>query len=554
MKYFYLLYLPILFFYSCTKQIKTEKPKDNLFYDKAYEFRDQQIADSAFFYFNKAKELFLLQKDSLSAGKCLVNMGIISANKGDFFTAQEIGLSAIGYFDHTKEKEYPFIHSNYNNLGIATHSLGNYEGALKFYDAALEFSRDSTDIRLYLNNKAKVYWGMGNYKSALAIYRNLLKGASKNKREYARALTNISATKLSIDSNYNGAADYLKALRIREEENDLMGLNSSYKYLSDYYARKQKDSALIYAQMRYQMARKVRSTTDQLQGLSTLIGLSPAAVIQGYFESYKRLNDSVQHVNAKAKNQFALIRYETEKHKTDFLQAQAENVKKQHKLLRQNFALAALALLIIAGYWFYRKRKKELQQEKELEVKNTEIKYVKKIHDRVANRVYQVMSEVENTSSLDRDHLLDKLENLYNISRDISYEEEVNTEKSYAQQLSKMLSAYASSSIEIFIIGNEDELWEGSSTAVKTELFCILQELMTNMKKHSKANAVVLKFGVVDGLRSVVYTDNGIGMKDSDKKNGLTNTETRINSIRGTIIFDSTQKAELKIQLLFPLS
>ncbi|WP_316838600.1 tetratricopeptide repeat protein [Pedobacter gandavensis] len=554
MKYFYLLLLTTIFFYACTKEIKTEQSKDNLFYDKAFELRDKNISDSSFFFFNKAKEVFLQQKDSFAVGKCLVNMAIISTKLGDSFTGQELGLNAIAYLDKKKEGQYYYIHSNLNNLGIATHNLENYERAVEFFDSAMEFCKDSTDTRLYMNNKARTYQVLAKYKEALEIYNQILRGASKNRKEYARALTNIAATKLAMDSNYNAAPDYLKALAIRKEEKELLGLNSSYSHLSDFYARTERDSALYYAALMYEVAKKMKSTADQINAISKLIKLSPAPVAQEYFPIYKDLDDSLQRVYNTNKNQFALIHYETEKHKTDFLQAQAENVKKQNKLLRQNFALGILGLVLIGGYWFYRKRKKELQQEKELEVKNTEIKYVKKIHDRVANKVYQVMSEVENTPALDRDALLDKLENLYNVSRDISYEEELNTEKGYAQQLSKMLSSYASENIEVFIIGNDEELWEGSSKEVKTEIFCILQELMTNMKKHSQANSVVLKFTRNEGVVSISYADNGIGIKDLHKKNGLTNTETRINGIRGTIIFDTTLKEGLKIQLLFPFS
>jgi hypothetical protein len=54
------------------------------------------------------------------------------------------------------------------------------------------------------------------------------------------------------------------------------------------------------------------------------------------------------------------------------------------------------------GYFWYRRRKKRLQQEKELEVKNTELKYSKKVHDKVANKVYHVMSEVENIPVIDK--------------------------------------------------------------------------------------------------------------------------------------------------------
>lgn len=512
------------------------------------------MPDSAFLYFNKAKDLFLQQKDTLSAGKCLVNMGIISANKDDYFGAQELSLSAISYFDEKKEDQYFYIHSNYNNLGISTSMLENYTDALKFYDAAIKFSKGSLDARLYLNNKATIYQKIGDYKAALKIYNHILKSGTKNKKEYARALTNISSTKWQQDPGYNPLPDYLKALHIREEEKDLVDLNSSYSHLSDFYAKKVTDSSLLYAHKMYEVSTRVNSADNRLGALRRLIKLSPSKARQ-YFVTYQKLNDSVQNARSTARNQFALIRYETEKHKADFLKAQSENIQKQNNILRKNFALGILVLFLLGGYWWYRKRKKGLQQEKEIEVKNTEIKYVKKIHDRVANKVYQLLSEVENTPKFDRDILLDKLEVLYNISRDISYDsKELDTGKSYDQDLSKMLKSYSCETIAVFIIGNEEELWEDVSTEAKAEVFYIIQELMTNMKKHSKADTVVLKFSRNEGMMNISYSDNGIGLNNTSKKNGLTNTENRIKSIRGTITFDNIQEKELQIQLSFPFS
>lgn len=555
MKHLYLLSFFVIFFLSCTKQTKKGKKSNNIFYDRAFDYLKKGVSDSAFLYFNEAKDLFLQQKDSLSAGKCLIHMSIILTDKGDYYGAQEVSLNAIAFFDKKKKDQSFFIHSNFNTLGMATHKLKNYEDALRFYDSAIEFGKDPKDIRLYLNNKARTYQELKEYKLALKIYNQILKGTSKNKREYARTLTNISSTKWLQNPHYNPIPDYLKALSIRKDEKDLWGQNSSYTHLAEYYAKEMSDSALFYANKRYEITKEINSPDDRLDALKVLIELSPSKLSKQYFEAYRNLNDSLQNARNVAKNQFALIRYETEKHKTDFLKAQAENVQKQNDILRRNIVLGILASSLIAGYWWYRKRKKGLQQEKELEVKNTEIKYVKKIHDRVANKVYQVMSEVENTPKLDRDLLLDKLEVLYHISRDISYEsKELNTEIDYAQQLTRMLRSYASDVTEVFVITNDDELWKGIDSNSKTEVYYVLQELMTNMSKHSKAESVVIKFQRNQDHISISYHDNGIGMKEELKKNGLTNTGTRINSIGGTIKFESISGKELNIQISFPFS
>lgn len=44
---------------------------------------------------------------------------------------------------------------------------------------------------------------------------------------------------------------------------------------------------------------------------------------------------------------------------------------------------------------------------------------------------------------------------------------------------------------------------------------------MVNMKKHSLATAVVLKFEINNNIFSVKYTDNGVGIKDFEKNMAL---------------------------------
>jgi two-component sensor histidine kinase len=555
LKYLHLFPLLVAFFISCTPNIKKKEKESNPYYDQAFTYREKGMADSSFFYFVKAKELFLQHQDSLGAGKCLVNMAIISNDKGDTFGSQELSLNAVPFFDQEKEDQYVYISSNYNNLGIAIQKLGNAKDALEFYDSAIRFSTDSLDTGIYLNNIATSQQLLKNYGAAIKIYEVILKRATKNKKEYARALTNLSYSKWLLNPNYLALTDYMKALRIRKEEKDLWGQNSSYVHLSEYYTKKVPDSALRYAILSYQVARELNSADDQLLALQKLIRLSPAQKTKQYFENYKSLNDSLQNARANAKNQFALLKYQTEKHKADFLREKADNVQKGNNILIQNFILAVLAVVVFAGYFWYKKRKKILLQEKELEVKNTELKYVKKIHDRVANKVYHVMSEVENSIEIHKDGLLDKLEMIYNISRDISYEtEELVSEDDYAEQLSKMLQSYSSENTEVLIVGNEEEFWEQIKNTSKTELFLVMQELMTNMRKHSKAQTVIIKFQRNPSHLSILYSDNGIGIKDAAKKNGLTNTENRIKSIGGTIIFDNIQEKGLEINLSFPFS
>lgn len=134
-----LLYiLFITFCYACSNPQKVEKSKNPIFL-KAYKFRDSGEKDSAFIYYNKAKDELLQEKDSVNAAVCLINMAIIASDKSDFFGAQELALNAASFLDDKNPDHFNYNLSNYNTLGIISSSLKQYDKAVEFYNKSLEF-------------------------------------------------------------------------------------------------------------------------------------------------------------------------------------------------------------------------------------------------------------------------------------------------------------------------------------------------------------------------------------------------------------------------------
>ncbi|WP_258862269.1 tetratricopeptide repeat-containing sensor histidine kinase [Sphingobacterium spiritivorum] len=479
-------------------------------------------------------------------------MAIIQANGGDYFGAQETSLQAVRYFNQNEEDQYHYLGTNYNNLGIASFNLKDYNNSLRFYDLAIKFSDDSLDTRVYLNNKAKVYQTTQDYPKTLQIFNKILNETSKNKAEYARALTNIAYTKWLQNPNYDARPELFKALAIRTQEKDLWGQNSSYAHLSDYYHKSIPDSALYFANRMYAVAKEIKSADDQLESLQKLIKLSPAALSKHYFEIYQALSDSVQTARNAAKNQFALIRYETEKQKADNLKLQQDNTKKGFMLVSLLFLVLSGSVIVII---LYRKRKQRLELKAETAIRENQLRTSKKVHDVVANGLYRVMTEIENQEELNRDNVLDKLEDMYEKSRDISYEKIEFEHQNFHEKIAALLRSFATDQVKVVLIGNTGELWKKVDAKVKYEVEHILQEFMVNMKKHSGASNVAVKFERNDNQIQISYSDNGIGIKDNLQfNNGLKNTGTRIENIQGAITFETQTERGLKIQFSFPVS
>lgn len=128
---------PFIFFYSCSEKKIHSKKTTNHSYENAWNYLERKQNIRAFVEFGKAKNIFIKNNDSQGAGKCLMNMAIIQEQLGDHFGSQETGLSALKFLNRRDPKNAEYISANYNNLGISSYNLKEYDMAIKFYKNAI---------------------------------------------------------------------------------------------------------------------------------------------------------------------------------------------------------------------------------------------------------------------------------------------------------------------------------------------------------------------------------------------------------------------------------
>ncbi|QDW27149.1 ATP-binding protein [Pedobacter sp. KBS0701] len=509
------------------------------------------MPDSAFAHFNDAKSSYLESKDSVGAGKSLIYMAIISIENGDYFGGQEIALQALIFFNPADKKHYKYLCSNYHELGVASSFLKNYKKAVYFYKKSIAYADSSNNLSLVENSLALTYRDLNNYQQSLKLFRNIL-SKKLDKTDYSRTLSNYAYTMWKHDPKYNARTALLKALSIRKSAKNLWGQNASYAHLSAYYEMKHPDTALIYAMKMYEVAKAIESSDDQLQALQKLIRLSPDKKVKSYYTIYQKLDDSLQNTRRAAKNQFALVRYETEKNKADNLLLQKDNDGKRYQII---ILTISILLLIIAGTLWYKKRKQRLELEAQNTIRHNKLKTSQKVHDVVANGLYRIMNKLDNQEILKDNPIVNEIEELYEQSRDLSYEKPRSKNRHFHEKIYDLLKSFASENTRVILVGNSIQLWEKVSEQAKEEIQHILQELMVNMGKHSQASDVVIRFEQAQQKINIYYTDNGIGIRGGvQPNNGLTNTGTRIEAIGGTITFDTKVEKGLKIQISFPVS
>ncbi|PZU20182.1 MAG: ATP-binding protein [Chryseobacterium sp.] len=541
-----LFFIFLLLLFSCKKEIK--ETLDNNYYKKARICRDSKHSDSAFYYYNLAKNEYLKINDSLGVGNSLVNMALIQTDKGDFYGGIESSFEANKFLRRENDSIFRNrLATNYNNIGLAFHFLKDFEKSSFFYIKTLQYIDLTENKLLCYNNIGDVLISQQKYGLAKIYLEKAY--LTQNSTTLSKVINNLAKAKYLDNKNYDPLPEFNRALKIREIQKDSIGLNSSYETLSTYYLDKDKNLSLLFAEKMLTEAIKNNSPDDRITALQRIITLDAKNYLNN-FQHFNFINDSLQTARNKAKNQFAIVRYDVD-------QKNAKNQILIEKNFQQDIGIILLALALAITILWYIKRKKRLEQEKEIEVKNTQLKISKKVHDVVANGIYQVMTKIENQQHFNKDEALDELEFVYEKSRDISYEktDTQGEEKDFSERISETVSSFKNDEVNTYLAGNDSGIWKHLSSKNKEEVYQIIRELLVNMKKHSKATIVSFRFERENDLIRIFYTDNGIGISgDVIYKNGLSSTVSRIETINGEIIFDTKIEKGLKITISFPAS
>ncbi|MFO7720630.1 MAG: two-component regulator propeller domain-containing protein [Gillisia sp.] len=211
--------------------------------------------------------------------------------------------------------------------------------------------------------------------------------------------------------------------------------------------------------------------------------------------------------------------------------------------------MSTLFGLVYSIYKFQIRHKKE----KIREIYKTETRISKIIHDELANDVYNVMCGLETIAPAET---MDKLEHIYSRTRNISRENsEIDIGPEYLEHLTALLSAICPEDSRLIISGEKTISWNELNPEKKFVVYRVLQEIMVNMKKHSRASLVALVFTKEEKYLKINYSDNGEGTTRHaiQNGNGLQNVVNRIFSVKGKFTFETEKGKGLKISILIPV-
>lgn len=545
---FYITFIAIFIILGCRKQDGKKQTTPSRDFQAGEYYDYYQMQDSAFYFYNRVIDN---SHDSLEKGTAYFKMGLRQLEAGDYYSAQESLLSSLKTLDEKNTTHYGNISADYNTLANATLDLKDYNSAIQNYYLAFKFAANG-DSKLYvLNNLGVAYQKKGDYKKAIAVLDSAAAQTTIDTSLKAKLISNLARTKWLADSNFIALPEFIAALTLRKQIKDSLGMNANFAHLSDYYTNSRPDSASYYALKRFEIAQTLEDPNDRMEALSQLAKVSPPDQTKQYIAQYLKLDDSLNNVRSRDRNQYVLIKFDAEKSKADNLLLQ-KNIVKQ-RLIIWGTTLFATLLILTLGIRA-RVRRIRLKRETENAIRESRLKTSQKVHDVVANGLYRIMNELEHRETIDKEPLLNKIEGLYEKSRDISYEHVAVNKLEYGEQIHQLLTSFANDHTKVIIVGNQQTFWNKVTGSQRQDLQLVLEELMINMQKHSRSKNVVVHLKQQNGIGYINYKDDGLGFRPGlEFGNGLNNTVNRIKSIKGQINFGKSGEEGVSISISFPL-
>lgn len=561
--------------------------------DMAIIYIDKANFRSATNYLNEAMKIRKQLNDSTGIAALYNKLGIIAQKQGRLKEALENQIEALKIYRNLGQDKW--IGYSLNNIAIIHQNLGNLDNALKYHQEALEYrikQKDREGETTSYGNMANLYAKMHDTIQAVNYYEKALSLSRELKKDEL-----ISANLSNISNIYMGQKKYDKALalfteslQIRERIGDSKGIASTLARMGTVYTEtgrfKQASEALNRS---LKIARNVAVLEEEL---SALLGLAKLKALTHQTDSsfvlmrqYIALKDSVYDTRLKQQILDVQTQYETDKLEQDLYLVKKDKEVTEIKLQQRKTEIWLLIFVIIsiigAGiFLFYRHQQRQkaainAERIREQEIRMNAVfqaqeeerqRIAKELHDGIGQTIsaikmnYQSLSgkAVEKELAPDFEKIGKMLENAGAEVRSISHQMLPKELEQFG--LVPAVEGMLSLNLENAPLKYQFEhsgFTERIGNQIELAMFRILQELISNVIKHSKANLLTVQLVKLKSHVVLNVSDNGIGFDvECQKKNGigLLNIASRIDAIKGHLHYESAPGKGTTVTIRTPIS
>ena len=237
--------------------------------------------------------------------------------------------------------------------------------------------------------------------------------------------------------------------------------------------------------------------------------------------------------------------------------------------------LFLLMILLFILYKKWSKTQKKLTNEKvntlletqkvktiqsHLDGQNNERKRIAKdLHDSISGNLAAIKVKLTNIES-DSENIktiISNIDDTYNEVRQISHNllPKETEQQNFTQRLNSLINLYKTKKLHIeFDVFPIEEI-NNTSITIQVEIYKVLQELMTNITKHSKASEAVINITANESFLNILVEDNGLGFNKNKMSSGigLQNISSRVTTLNGTLEIDSSKRKGTSITINIPI-
>ena len=526
-----------------------------------YEMRGQ--TDSALFYYeqsyNYSKQL---DKEKQLFAKYYV--ADILRVKGRFEDAMLLFLECLEL-------------NNGNNKNKIAAAINNGLGSLYFrfknYDESEKYFRESIKILDDLGLKHQSHTATNNLAQTMLFNKQKI-------NEVIQLLTNL------LNSNEGGISDDNKGLAYSHLCQAYINLNDFDK--AKYYADMSITNAKKLGNKYSEVIRKYRLATIYLkkgeyqksiillnENINFLISRGDIATliltkenlitsqlhIMGNNQLISDFDDYIVYKDSLYSTELAKVikeaeeKYQSQQKENEILALSNENIRKETQLTQARYTtygiLSILLLIIGLGYllWYRQKNKQKLALLKSAitagEVEKNRIG--RELHDGIAGSILKIVYETEK----DQIELSNTLLTTYNKVRNLSHQLDgtpIHGELFFDRLIEVIPEDNEEQIFNLRLLPSNLELEEPYGT----HIYRIIQELITNNLKHSKATKTNIEIVIVENSLSITYNDNGIGTENFKKGNGYHSIENRVELLKGNVDVNSSTDIGFVVKISIP--
>lgn len=505
-------------------------------------------------------------------------LGIIDQKQGRLKEALENQISALKIYRKLNQDRW--IGYTLNNIAIIHQNLGNLDKALKYHQEALEYRiklNDQEGEATSYGNMANLYAKMhdtiqavDHYEKAIALSRKLQKDEL------------ISANLSNISNIYMGQKKYDKAMKlfaesleIRERLGDSKGISSTLSRMGIVYTDTRRFNEASKALNRsLLLARKISVVEEEL---SALLGLAKLKALTHQTDSsfilmrqYIALKDSVYDARIKQQILDVQSQYETDKLEQDLYLIRKDKEVTEIKLQQRKteFWLLIFVMISISGaaiFMFYRHQQRQKavlnlerisQQETRLNAvfqaqEEERRRIAKELHDGVGQTISAIKMNYQSLSGKTSEkELVPEFEKIGKMLENAGTEVRNISHQMIPKELEQFGLVPAVEGMLNLNLENAPVQYQFEHSGftdrigahIELVLFRVLQELVSNVIKHSKANQLTVQLVKLKTHVVLNVSDNGIGFDvERKEKNGigLLNIASRIDAINGNLHYES---------------